>query len=117
MMKALIVDDEDDIGFMVSKFLNKEGIESDVFNRVTDAKDRLGQEDYDLYILDISLPDGSGFDLIPKIHQQNDPYNIVMISAHDGPEEARKIDEFQVDAFIKKPFTKSDVIEVVQGFR
>ena len=116
-MKALIVDDEDDIGFMVSRFLKKEGIATDVSNRIKDARKQLNQKDYDLYILDINLPDGTGFDLIPTIHEQNDPYNIVMISAHDGPEEARKLDEFQVDAFIKKPFTKNEVIQVVQGFK
>lgn len=116
-MKALIVDDEDDIGFMVSRFLTKEGIQTEVANRIVEAKNRVSQQDYDLYILDINLPDGTGFDLIPTIQQKDDPCNIVMISAHDGPEEAQKINEYGVDAFIKKPFTKSEVIQVVQGFR
>lgn len=116
-MNALIVDVEEDIGFMVSRFLTREGIQTEVSNRILDAKDKLVEKDYDLYILDINLPDGTGFDLIPTIQEKKDPSNIVMISAHDGPEEIQKIDELGVDAFIKKPFTKSEVMQVVQGFR
>ncbi|UXX79412.1 response regulator [Reichenbachiella carrageenanivorans] len=115
LTKALIVDDEDDIGLMVSRILIKEGVEAEYVNRIAKAREKVVSEDYQVYLLDLNLPDGTGFDLIPLIRAKTSEARIIIISAHDGSYEMRKMKEEKIDTFIKKPFTKKQVIEAIQG--
>ncbi len=112
-MNALIVDDEEDIGLMVSRFLRKEGLQVSYADRINMAKEIISDQSFDFYLLDLHLPDGTGFDLIPKIKEDSSESKVIVISAHDGPDEMKKVRELGVDAFIKKPFTKGQVMEVM----
>ncbi|MEP2026652.1 MAG: response regulator [Reichenbachiella sp.] len=114
-MKALIVDDEDDIGMMVSRILIKEGLEAEHVNRIAAAKAKVKDGDYQAYLLDLNLPDGTGFDLIPLIRAKSPNARVIVISAHDGAYEMQRVEEEKIDIFIKKPFTKSQIIEAIQG--
>ena len=68
-MKALIIDDEHDIGLMISKILTKEGIETDHTGFIKSARKMIHSKDYSIFFLDLNLPDGSGFELVPEIHK------------------------------------------------
>ncbi|MEO9485256.1 MAG: response regulator [Ekhidna sp.] len=116
-MKVLIVDDEEDIGMMVSKFLLNEGLQVIYEARIKAARNRIASDHFGLYFLDLNLPDGTGFDLIPEIRQKNKEAKIIVISAHDGVVEMKRAKEMKVDLFIKKPFTKRQVIESVRQMR
>ena len=109
-LTALIVDDEEDIGLMVSVFLKKAGIASTYFNRVAPAREAVETQSFDYYFLDLNLPDGTGFDLIPSIKDRQEEAKIVIISAYDGHLETSRAEEFGVKAFVKKPFTKQDLL-------
>lgn len=115
LTKALIVDDENDIGLMVSRILTKEGLDAEYVDRIVSAKEKVTKNTYQVYLLDLNLPDGTGFDLIPLIRQKVANARIIVISAHDGTYEMNKIKEERVDAFIKKPFTKSQILEAIHG--
>ncbi len=111
---ALIVDDEEDIGLMVSVFLKKAGLKSTYLSRVTPARDLIMEKKFDYYFLDLNLPDGTGFDLIPGIRDNNDNARIIIISAYDSHLETTRADEFEVDAFVKKPFSKTDLLATLE---
>ncbi|SMD32797.1 Response regulator receiver domain-containing protein [Reichenbachiella faecimaris] len=115
LRKALIVDDEDDIGLMVSRILTKEGLQAEHVNRIAAAKDKVQDGEYQAYLLDLNLPDGTGFDLIPLIRAQSPNARVIVISAHDGVYEMERVAQEKVHTFIKKPFTKSQIIEAIQG--
>ena len=115
MKTALIVDDEEDIGLMVSRLLEKEGLEVIYVDRVKQAKRCIDEVSFDFYLLDLNLPDGTGFDLIPIIRAKGKHARVVVISADDGAEETRRVKELGADAFIKKPFSKEDVVDVVEA--
>jgi DNA-binding response OmpR family regulator len=112
-MNALVVDDEEDIGLMVSKILQKEGYQTDYVGNVKEARNKMEKMHYTIYFLDLKLPDGSGFDLIPKIREYKKKSRVIIISAHNGFAEKKKAKELEVDEFIPKPFTKSDIIETL----
>lgn len=112
-MTALIVDDEEDIGLMTKLMLKKKGIVADYASRIEVAMKRIAKNNYDLFILDLNLPDGSGFDLIPEINKFNDKPEIIIISAYDGVAEKEKSMEYGVSSFIKKPFKKQDLYKAV----
>ena len=111
---ALIVDDEEDIGMMVSVFLKKAGIKSTYLNRVTPAIELLDTQKFDYYFLDLNLPDGTGFDIAPVIRSNHKNAQIIIISAYDGHIETSRAEEFGVKAFVKKPFTKKDLLATLE---
>lgn len=112
---ALIVDDEEDIGLMVSVFLKKAGVRSTYLNRVTPAISVIERYKFDYYFLDLNLPDGTGFDLIPTIKGKNKNARIIIISAYDSHLETSKARELGVKAFVKKPFTKQDLLATLKS--
>jgi DNA-binding response OmpR family regulator len=114
-LTALIVDDEEDIGLMTKLMLNSKGITADYAGRIEVAKKRISQNQYELFILDLHLPDGSGFDLIPKIKKLHSNADIIIISAYDGASEKSKAVEYGVADFIKKPFKKQDLFKAVDN--
>lgn len=113
-MKALIVDDELDIGLMLSRMLNKNGLDAQHVDRVEKAKSILSEKGlHNVYFLDLNLPDGTGFDLVPIIKKEQPKAKIYIISAYDGAFEKNKAMELEVNGFIKKPFAKSDILSVI----
>ena len=112
-MEALIVDDEEELGLITSKILKKKGIDSKDVTTIADAEIQIREKNYGIYFLDLHLPDGSGFDLIPQIREKNKNAAIVIISAYDYYEELKKADFYEVNAFIKKPFTGYEILQTV----
>ncbi|MGW8121682.1 response regulator [Roseivirga echinicomitans] len=110
-----IVDDEEFIGLMVSKFLQKEGLETTYFNRMLPAKENFLSTVYDYYFLDLNLPDGTGFDLVPLIKEKAKNAKIIIISAHDGHEELSRAKAFGIHDFIHKPFNKQSILDTVKS--
>ncbi|MEQ8241661.1 MAG: response regulator [Cyclobacteriaceae bacterium] len=112
-VKALIVDDEEEIGFIVSRILAKQDINATYVDRIEKGKEKILNENFDLFYLDLHLPDGTGFDLVPEIRQQAEPNKIFFISAYDGVHESERAAELKVDGFISKPFTKNDILNTL----
>lgn len=113
-MRALIVDDEEDIGFMVSKVLAREGIEADCVGKIHSAREMIRKKDYEIVLLDLNLPDGNGFDLMPMIRKVHSGSKIIIISAHDGTKETNRAKELGIEKFIKKPFSKYEIIQAIR---
>ena len=78
--KLLIVDDEKEIADLISLYLNNEGFQVFTFYNATDALQCIQTEDLDLAILDIMLPDISGFTLCQQIREEH-RYPIIMLTA------------------------------------
>ncbi|TQR17506.1 response regulator transcription factor [Psychrobacillus vulpis] len=107
--KILVVDDEQAIGDMVDIILRKEGFNNiNVCTSFKDATAHITQNTYDLYILDIMLPDGTGLDLAEHIRKQSDaPIFFLTAKAND----ADKIRGFMygADDYITKPFNPMEL--------
>lgn len=112
-LKALIVDDEEEIGFMVTRILQKQHIDATHVDRVQQGLKKIQSDEFDYYFLDLNLPDGTGFDLVSEIRKQRSPSKIFFISAYDGIKETQRAAELKVDGFISKPFTKQDIINTL----
>lgn len=68
-MKALIVDDNQDISELLSIFLKSKGLDTVVINDPSLALSHLRDEYYDVTILDISMPGLSGLDIILSLEK------------------------------------------------
>ena len=87
----LLVDDQADVRFMLSLFLEDEGIEFDEAASGEEALDRLRDGAYDLILLDQRMPPGlSGIEVAERLEAEGSPIPIVLYSAFLDPQvEAR----------------------------
>lgn len=108
--KALIVDDEVDICFLLSGILRQKNMKPSFVNNLAAARQSLQQEIPSILFLDNHLPDGFGLDFIQYVKNAYPSVKIVMITAHDGLIERKKAQAEGADLFISKPFTR-DVID------
>ncbi len=112
--KILIVDDEQEIADLVELYLNNEGFTVYKFYSATDTLACIETTELDLAILDVMLPDMSGFKLCQKIRQQH-TYPIIMLTAKD--EEIDKITGLTLgaDDYITKPFRPLEMVARVKA--
>ena len=105
-LKALIVDDEVDICFLLSGILRQKQLKPSFVNNLAGAKESLKQDTPSILFLDNHLPDGFGLDFIQYVKLNYPAVKIVMITAHDGLIERKKAQAEGADLFISKPFTR-----------
>lgn len=112
--KSLVVDDEHDIADLLEVYLQNENYIVYKFNSAKDALTCIEQEELDLAILDIMLPDISGFSLCQKIREKH-TYPIIMLTAKD--EETDKITGLTLgaDDYVTKPFRPLELIARVKA--
>lgn len=113
--KALIVDDENEIGLLLGHKLTKQGISNNYAANLTDALELIKTDVYDLIFLDINLPDGNGLDIIPDIKTRNAETKIVVISAYNIKEDKERAYELGADRFLGKPFSSSVLNSYISG--
>lgn len=104
MGRVLVVDDELDICILVTKYLDNKGIKAGYALTIKEALYKTTLTKYDLYIVDLNLTDGSGYDLIHKLKELQSPAKIIMITAYDG--EAKRALENGANYFLQKPLSK-----------
>ena len=83
IMKILIVDDNQEITGLLSRFLKTKGFDNVVTNDPRDGLMRITEEKYDIVLLDIFMPEISGIDIIEKLEREKilKDQKIIIISA------------------------------------
>lgn len=72
MSKILIVEDDKTIALGIEYSLKQEGFQTEVAHDKSSAEKILQTSEFNLVLLDVSLPDGNGFDLCRTIREQGD---------------------------------------------
>ncbi|MGA0558211.1 response regulator [Larkinella sp. VNQ87] len=112
--KVLIVDDEADICLLLSGLLKRLGYQPTCANFLEEGRQRLAQQSYDAVFLDLSLPDGVGFELLSHIRLSEPDTKVIMISAFDGIAERKRALQEGADYFIGKPFNRNTIEQALQ---
>jgi len=107
--KILILDDDEDIADILEIYLSNEGFDIYKYNKEKEALQIVNEVEFDLAILDIMMPEISGFDICKEI-RKNHNYPIVMITAKEASIDKIKGFTLGADDYITKPF---DPLEVV----
>jgi two-component system response regulator RegX3 len=107
--RVLVVDDEDAIRDAVAYVLRADGQDVEVAATGEDAVDAIGEEPFDLIILDVMLPDVSGIEVARRVRAQSD-VPIIMLTARSS--EADLIVGFDAgaDDYIAKPFSVHELV-------
>ena len=111
MTHVLLVDDDTSIVSNLHTFLNQEGFQVTSANNQKETIDLLdsGQYHFDLALLDVSLPDGSGFSLCSAIKANSD-IPVIFLTASDDEYSVVAGLDLGADDYISKPFRPRELI-------
>lgn len=115
IVKALIIDDETDICYLLSRLLKKKNLDTVFVNSLSDANKALKADHPEIIFLDNHLPDGLGINYIPYIKEHYPASKIIMITAHDSIDDRAKAFKNGADFFIGKPFTNDIINKAVEA--
>ncbi|HEY6572086.1 MAG TPA: sigma-54 dependent transcriptional regulator, partial [Candidatus Eisenbacteria bacterium] len=100
----LLVDDESNIRLSLQGALGREGYQTDAAASLVEARTRL-REAYDVVLLDVRLPDGSGLDLLPEILAGHPETAVIMMSGHATIDDAVRATRLGAFDFLEKPLS------------
>jgi len=112
--KILLVEDDSTLAMGIEYSLKNEGYEVDLANNLAIGKKLADEKDYNLIILDISLPDGSGYDLCKHIRKSKTT-PIIFLTALD--EEVNVVMGLDIggDDYITKPFRIRELLSRINA--
>lgn len=108
-MKILLVEDQADLAANIKTYLSKEGYVVEHAPLYEAAIKKLGGFDYDVVLLDIMLPDGSGLDVLQYLKGQNPDTGVLILSAKNAVDDRIKGLELGADDYLPKPFHLSEL--------
>jgi len=108
-MKILIVEDETELLIAISNYLTKEKYVCEMAENFSKANEKLSIYEYDVILLDITLPDGNGLDLIKTIKQTNLKAGLIILSAKNSLDDKINGLDLGADDYMTKPFQLSEL--------
>lgn len=106
MSEVLVVEDEPAIAESVAYVLEKAGFGARIASSLERAREELGSPT-DLVVLDLMLPDGSGFDLINELSGRD--IAVIVLSSRDAEADRVRALEIGADDYVIKPFSPREV--------
>lgn len=108
-MKLLILEDDSTIGKGLEYSLTQEGYQAKLCPSIASAMAELTLQPYDLYLLDLTLPDGSGYDVCKAVKERgNAP--VIFLTAFDDEVNVIMGLEMGADDYISKPFRVRELL-------
>ncbi|NQV33251.1 MAG: response regulator transcription factor [Phycisphaeraceae bacterium] len=114
-MRILVVEDDQAIAELVRKALQSQGDSVDVAGDGEQAWLLIGTENYDLLILDITLPRRSGLDLLKDLRGRGLAVPVIILSARDGINDKIAGLDLGADDYLTKPFATSELLARVRA--
>ena len=109
-MKLLLLEDDDLLAESLAESLKDNGYLVDLAASLKAAKSLMATEDYELAILDVGLPDGSGLDLLAHWRKQKRSTPILILTARDTWEDKVIGLETGADDYLTKPFHEAELM-------
>jgi len=108
-MKILVIEDEIELLVAISNFLTRENFLCELAESYSKADDKLAIYEYDIILLDITLPDGNGLDLLKSIKKHQKKAGIIIISAKNSLDDKIHGLDLGADDYLTKPFYLSEL--------
>ena len=109
----LVIDDEAEIREGLELLLKTEGYQVSMAETAQSGLTRLGEQPFDLLLLDVSLPDRNGIELLKDIRRQDQYIPIVLITAYGSIEMARAAFKNGAMDYITKPWSNDELLAQV----
>jgi two-component system nitrogen regulation response regulator NtrX len=110
MKSVLIIDDEKEICESIQMILEYEGYNVDYTTKASEGLEKLEAVPFSTLLLDIQMPEMSGFEVLKKIKDNNNKISVIIISAHGSVENAIKATRLGAFDFIEKPIDRDKLL-------
>ncbi len=114
MSKILIIEDEESIADLEKDYLELSGFEVEIENRGDVGLKRALEEPFDLFILDLMLPEVDGFEICKEIRKQKNTPLIMVSAKKDDIDKIRGLG-LGADDYMTKPFSPSELVARVKA--
>ena len=114
-IKVLLAEDEETLAMIVKESLETRNFEMTVVHNGVDAFEVFLQNDFDILVLDIMMPEKDGFTLAKDIRKVNKHIPIIFLTAKSQVQDV--VEGFQIGAndYLKKPFSMEELIVRIQA--
>jgi two-component system, OmpR family, response regulator QseB len=114
-MHVLLIEDDLDLGRALQAALKVECFSSEWLRMAQDAPRQIPAEQFDAVLLDLSLPDGSGFELLRRWRASGEAVPIIIITARGQVHDRLKGLDGGADDFLVKPFAIEELISRIRA--
>lgn len=108
-MNIFLLEDDSAIAMGLCYSLQNEGYGVTLAKTINEAKEIISTNKFELYILDLTLPDGSGYDICTEIKKQGD-LPVIFLTAYDDEVNVVMGFELGADDYITKPFRLKELL-------
>lgn len=114
MRKILLVEDNETITMGLKYSLEQENFEVETAKNVVTAKAKMKKEQFNMYLLDIALPDGEGYELCKEI-KENGNSPVIFLTAKDEETDIVQGLDMGADDYVVKPFRTRELISRINS--
>lgn len=113
-MNIFVLEDDEAIGIGLSYSLQNEGYTVTLAKSIGEAKEIINADTFDLYLLDLTLPDGNGYEICKAVKAQGD-LPVIFLTAYD--DEVNVVTGFDLgaDDYISKPFRVRELMARIKS--
>ncbi len=108
-MNLLIIEDEKELAASIATYLRHEDYSCEVAGNYKEALYKMESRDYDCIILDITLPDGSGLQLLQHLKDDKKSDGVIIVSAKNSISDRIQGLKLGADDYLVKPFHLSEL--------
>lgn len=108
--RILVVEDERNVGLTLVERLRKEGFDVAWASSASEARMEIQQRHFDLALLDVGLPDGSGFEVAGFLRKSQPGTALIFLTAFGSPEDRVRGLELGAEDYVVKPFHLKELL-------
>ncbi|NNL43502.1 MAG: response regulator, partial [Desulfobacterales bacterium] len=112
---VLVVDDDPDICKYLKDILSRKHYKTTIVDCGRDAIESVNQADYDIVLLDLSLPDIEGYKVMVHIKQKNPESIVIIITGFASIDSAIKTLRKGAYDYIRKPFERQKILKTIEN--
>ena len=109
VMNIFLLEDDEAIGIGLTYSLENEGYSVTLAKTVSEGIKTISENDFSLYILDLTLPDGNGYNVCKKIKEKGD-LPVIFLTAYDDEVNVVMCFDLGADDYITKPFRVKELL-------
>src|SRR6266446_8059821 len=114
-MRVLIVEDDPELAGLLRDGLRAQRIDPSVAATFAEGRDRAHAGSFDVIILDVRLPGGTGFELCGELRRGGNATPVLMLTALDGVDDRVRGLEVGADDYLTKPFAFRELVARLQA--
>lgn len=114
-MKVLIIEDETELSNSIHDYLKSDNCQCELAQDFEHAMQKITSTTYDCIILDLTLPSGSGLDILKEIKNKHKPDGVLIISAKNSLEDKVNGLQLGADDYLSKPFYLAELGARIQA--